>query len=72
MHPERVEKLVLVNPIGLEDWKAVVPYRSIDPAIASAQAKAPGKTLSDVRADLRFENILIWRQECLEVTAAAR
>jgi len=30
MHPERVEKLVLVNPIGLEDWKAVVPYRSID------------------------------------------
>jgi pimeloyl-ACP methyl ester carboxylesterase len=30
MHPERVEKLVLVNPIGLEDWKVVVPYRSID------------------------------------------
>ncbi|HET7503529.1 MAG TPA: alpha/beta hydrolase [Kofleriaceae bacterium] len=30
MYPERVEKLVLVNPIGLEDWKAVVPYRSID------------------------------------------
>ena len=29
MHPERVEKLVLVNPIGL-DWKTVVPYRSID------------------------------------------
>lgn len=28
--PERVEKLVLVNPIGLEDWKLVVPYRSID------------------------------------------
>ncbi len=30
MHPKRLEKLVLVNPIGLEDWKAVVPYRSID------------------------------------------
>jgi len=30
MFPERVEKLVLVNPIGLEDWKTVVPYRSID------------------------------------------
>jgi pimeloyl-ACP methyl ester carboxylesterase len=30
MHPERVERLVLVNPIGLEDWKTVVPYRSID------------------------------------------
>jgi pimeloyl-ACP methyl ester carboxylesterase len=30
MYPARVEKLVLVNPIGLEDWKAVVPYHSID------------------------------------------
>lgn len=30
LYPQRVEKLVLVNPIGLEDWKLVVPYRSID------------------------------------------
>jgi pimeloyl-ACP methyl ester carboxylesterase len=30
MFPECVEKLVLVNPIGLEDWKSVVPYRTID------------------------------------------
>jgi pimeloyl-ACP methyl ester carboxylesterase len=30
MYPDRVEKLALVNPIGLEDWKTVVPYRSID------------------------------------------
>lgn len=31
MFPESVEGLVLVNPIGLEDWKAKgVPYRSID------------------------------------------
>ena len=30
MYPDRVEKLVLVNPIGLEDWKTVVPYHSID------------------------------------------
>jgi len=30
MYPDRVDKLVLVNPIGLEDWKTVVPYRSID------------------------------------------
>jgi hypothetical protein len=41
-------------------------------AVAKAQAQAPGKTLTDVRADLRFVNILIWREECLEVTAAAR
>jgi hypothetical protein len=41
-------------------------------AVAKAQAQAPGSTLSDIRADVRFVNILIWRQECLEVTAAAR
>lgn len=30
MFPERLSGLVLVNPIGLEDWKRVVPYRTID------------------------------------------
>jgi pimeloyl-ACP methyl ester carboxylesterase len=30
-YPERVERLALVNPIGLEDWKALgVPYRTVD------------------------------------------
>ena len=31
MYPEQTEKLVMVNPIGLEDWKAKgVPWRSVD------------------------------------------
>jgi len=31
MFPDDVEQLVLVNPIGLEDWKAKgVPWRSVD------------------------------------------
>jgi pimeloyl-ACP methyl ester carboxylesterase len=31
LYPEQTEKLVLVNPIGLEDWKAMgVPWRSVD------------------------------------------
>lgn len=30
MFPDRTERLALVNPIGLEDWKTVVPYRSVD------------------------------------------
>ena len=31
LYPEQVEQLVLVNPIGLEDWKALgVPWRSVD------------------------------------------
>ncbi|HYI01603.1 alpha/beta hydrolase [Hyalangium sp.] len=29
-HPEQTEKLVLVNPIGLEDYEDLVAYRSID------------------------------------------
>lgn len=29
MYPETVEKLILENPIGLEDWKLVAPYTSI-------------------------------------------
>lgn len=37
--PESVEGLVLVNPIGLEDWKAKgVPYRSIDDLYTSETA----------------------------------
>jgi pimeloyl-ACP methyl ester carboxylesterase len=31
LYPNQVERLVLVNPIGLEDWKALgVPYRTVD------------------------------------------
>ena len=30
MNPQRIEKLILVNPIGLEDWKTIVPYQSVD------------------------------------------
>ncbi len=30
MYPNRIEKLVLENPIGLEDWKVKVPYQTVD------------------------------------------
>lgn len=31
LYPQQVEQLVMVNPIGLEDWKALgVPYRTVD------------------------------------------
>lgn len=30
MYPEIVEKLILENPIGLEDWKLKVPYQPIE------------------------------------------
>ncbi|MEK7950972.1 alpha/beta hydrolase [Luteolibacter sp. Y139] len=42
MNPAATEKLVLVNPIGLEDWKRKVPYQSIDTATAAELKKGPG------------------------------
>src|SRR4051794_9208162 len=30
MYPERIEKFILEDPIGLEDWKVKVPYQSVD------------------------------------------
>ncbi|MFA9187671.1 alpha/beta hydrolase [Flavobacterium sp. FBOR7N2.3] len=30
MYPETIEKLILENPIGLEDWKLKVPYKNVD------------------------------------------
>ncbi|MGH8465450.1 MAG: alpha/beta fold hydrolase, partial [Pseudomonas sp.] len=31
LYPQQVERLAMVNPIGLEDWKALgVPYRTVD------------------------------------------
>jgi pimeloyl-ACP methyl ester carboxylesterase len=44
--PERTERLALVNPIGLEDWKRQVPYRPVD-ALYAQELKA---TPESVRA----------------------
>jgi pimeloyl-ACP methyl ester carboxylesterase len=41
MFPSATEKLVLVNPIGLEDWKRKVPHQSIDAATAAEMKKGP-------------------------------
>lgn len=30
MYPETVEKLILENPIGLEDWKTQIPYQTVE------------------------------------------
>ena len=30
MYPDMVDKLILENPIGLEDWKLHVPYQTVD------------------------------------------
>ncbi|WP_343700412.1 alpha/beta hydrolase [Chitinophaga sp.] len=43
MYPEVTEKLVLENPIGLEDWKTVVPYQSVDQWYKNELAQNYGK-----------------------------
>lgn len=46
MHPEIVDKLILINPIGLEDWKTVVPYQPIEDAVAAEKKQSPGSVKS--------------------------
>lgn len=41
MFPDRVDKLVLVNPIGLEDWKRMTPYQTIDQSYEATLGKTP-------------------------------
>ncbi|MBC2593955.1 alpha/beta hydrolase [Ruficoccus amylovorans] len=44
MYPQQTQSLTLLNPIGLEDWKAKgVPYRSIDEWYQSELNKTPDK-----------------------------
>ena len=54
MYPNDAEQLVLVNPIGLEDWKAKgVPWQSID-----AWYQQDLKTTADRHSQLRARNLL--------------
>ena len=41
MYPDKVTKLILVNPIGLEDWKTLTPYKSIDEHFADELKTTP-------------------------------
>lgn len=41
LYPERVGGLVLLNPIGLEDWQEKVPYQPIDHWYAAELKKTP-------------------------------
>lgn len=41
MYSDSVERMILVNPIGLEDWQRDVPYAALDDLIKAEQAKTP-------------------------------
>src|SRR5690606_11472177 len=60
MFPEMVEKLVLENPIGLEDWKLVAPYVSIDKNYQN-ELKADYETTKKYQLGFYYDNQ--WKPE---------
>lgn len=60
MYPQTVEKLILENPIGLEDWKLVAPYTSIDKNYQN-ELKADYETTKKYQAGFYYDNV--WKQE---------
>lgn len=54
MYPQQVQKLVLVNPIGLEDWKTVVPYQTIEQWYKAELSLTPEK-IRDYQAAAYFD-----------------
>ena len=60
MFPAATEKLVMVNPIGLEDWKRKVPYQSIDAATAAEMKKGP-QDVKDYMRTVYFDGK--WKDE---------
>lgn len=60
-HPGRVDRLVLVNPIGLEDWQALgVPYATID-ALYQAELKTTFDTIKAYQSKFYYDGK--WRPE---------
>jgi pimeloyl-ACP methyl ester carboxylesterase len=43
MYPDLVDKLILENPIGLEDYKRIIPYRTLE-QLTSSEKKATFET----------------------------
>lgn len=60
MFPDLTEKLVLVNPIGLEDWKRKIPYQSIDSATTAEMKKGP-QDVKDYMRNVYFDGK--WKDE---------
>ena len=60
MYPELVEKFILENPIGLEDWKVKVPYQSVD-AWYQLELKQDYNSLKRYQYDVYFHGT--WKAE---------
>lgn len=61
LYPERVQKLILENPIGLEDYKTFASYQTIDQAFRS-ELKNTAETYKDYQLRFYYDNK--WKDEC--------
>lgn len=62
MYPEAVEKLILENPLGLEDYKQKVPFQSIDGWYRN-ELKSNLKTIKEYQLTSYYHGE--WKQEYL-------
>ncbi len=61
MYPDAVEQLVLVNPIGLEDWQAKgVPYASLDAAF-EGEKKTSAESIKNYQLKFYYDGK--WKPE---------
>lgn len=60
MYPETVEKLILENPIGLEDYKTLAKYQTIDEAYQS-ELKNTAETYKNYQLKFYYDNK--WKEE---------
>lgn len=60
MFPEKVQKLILVNPIGLEDYQQFVPYYTID-ALFEQQLKLTPQDVKNYQQTYYYDGQ--WRPE---------
>lgn len=59
-YPERVNKLILVNPIGLENYQTLIPYRTVDELYAG-ELKANEQSLRAYQQNVYFDGK--WKPE---------
>src|SRR5690606_12476556 len=59
MYPERTVKLLLENPIGLEDYRQFVPYRNAEENY-SAELK---KTAASIKAYYENSYFPVWKRD---------
>lgn len=60
LYPERVQKLILENPIGLEDYKTFAAYQTIDQAYQS-ELKNTAETYKNYQLKFYYDNK--WKAE---------